>query len=88
MVAYDLPELGLREQQVVVLGASQDAKRRDNPGFGRQEQGIAGCSNVERGNVVRDHAVEKVARVRASDADERAWPASDRDRSGSDPHVP
>jgi hypothetical protein len=72
--AHALAELGLGEQQEVVVGASQDAKRGDHARLRRQQQRLAARPCGERLDVVREHPLEVVRRVRACDADERSGP--------------
>ena len=65
-----LAELGLGQEEEVLLAAAPDDERRDQPRLRRQEQCRARVADAERVHVVRDHALEIVARVRSGDPDE------------------
>ena len=71
-------ELGLGEQEEVVLAAAPDDERRDQPCLRRQEERLARCFL----DVVRDHPLEEVLGVRSLDRDVRPWAEGD-DRSRS-----
>ena len=70
---HDLAELRLGEQEEVVLATAPDGERRDHAGLRRQQQGLARLL----GDVVGDHALEEVLRVRAAHTDVRARPKGD-----------
>ena len=85
--AHDLAELGLGQEQEVVVAATQDDERRDHARLRGQQQRLAALSGGERRDLVRDHALEEVGRVRAGDADERARPAVGACRTGASPRI-
>ena len=61
VVAHRLAELGLGQQQEVVLVATQDPQGRDDARLRRQQQRVAGASCDEGEHVVRHHALQVVA---------------------------
>ena len=72
--AQELPTNGVAEarfgqQQEIVARAPHDPKRRDDPRLRRQQQGVA---IVVRRDVVGDHALQEILRVRPRDAHELA----------------
>jgi hypothetical protein len=69
--AYHISQLGLRQQHEIVVAAPPDAKRRDEPGLRRQQQGI---EHARLRDVVREHALKELLGAGTLDADERARP--------------
>ena len=63
-------ELRLGEQEEVVGASAPDGERRDHAGLRGEEQRLTRLL----GNVVRDHSLEEVLRVRAPNADVRTRP--------------
>ena len=61
---------GLGQEEKVVLAASDDRHRGDHAGLGRQQESLAGRLR----DLVREHAVEEVRRVRTPDGDVVARP--------------
>ncbi len=75
--ADDVPELGLGQQQEVLGTAPPDPERGDHPRLRGQKQRLAALALAERLDVVREHPLEVVLRVRARDTDERPRAARD-----------
>src|SRR5205085_3634472 len=72
LVPDALAELGFGEDEVVVLIAPQHAERRDHARLRGQQQRVAGLTDRERLDVVRDHPLQVLARIGTGDANERA----------------
>ena len=62
--AHRLSELGLGEHEKVLVSAAQHDERRDHARFRRQQQRRARLARGERFDVVRDHALQVVGRIR------------------------
>ena len=69
---HGLAELRLGEEQEVLVAAAPDDERRDEPRLRREQERGDGVADGERVDVVRDHPLEVVARVRSGDPDEGA----------------
>jgi hypothetical protein len=78
LVPEGLPELGLREQEVVVGPAPDHAHRRDHARLRGEEQRLAGLAGCQPRDVVRKHALQVVLCVGAADGDEGARARGDR----------
>ena len=68
--AHDVAESRLGQEQEVVLCAAQHDERRDHARLGGEQQRRARVAGRERLDVVRDHALQVVGRVRPGDANE------------------
>ena len=79
LVRHRLAELGLGEQQEVVVAAPPDEQRRDHARLGGEQQRV---DRIGREDVVREHALEEVGSVRPLDADVGARAAGGRLRNG------
>jgi hypothetical protein len=64
-------EVGLREEQEVVARAADDPQRGDHARLRIQQQRVARLAVAERGDFVRDHALEQRLRIGAGHAHER-----------------
>ena len=71
MGANDLAELGLGQEQEVVLAAAPDEERRDHAALRRQDQRLA---RLGREDVVRDDPLQQVGGVGPLDPDVGARP--------------
>ena len=72
--ADDLAQLGLGQQQEVLGPAPPHPQGRDQPALRRQQQRV---DDLAGGDVVGDHPLEVVLRVRAGDPDIRPRPRRD-----------
>jgi hypothetical protein len=77
VVTQGTGQLGFGEEEEIVLRASQDPDRRDHAGLRRQEERLAGLSDAERLDVVREHALEVVRGISPSHADKPPRAPSD-----------
>ena len=68
-----LAELGLGQEQEVLVPAPQHDERRDHARLRGQQQRLARLAGPERGDVVREHPVEVLLGAGAGDADEGPW---------------
>jgi hypothetical protein len=65
-----LAELGLGQEEKVLVPAAEDDERCDHARLRSQEQRLAGLAGAERGDVVGDHPVEIGLRLGTGDSDE------------------
>jgi hypothetical protein len=68
--AHALAELRFGEHQEVVVRATQHPQGRDDARLRGQQQRLAALADLERLDVVRDHALEVVGGVGTGDANE------------------
>ena len=68
-----LAELGLRQEQEVLVPAPQHDERRDHARLRGEQQRLARLAWPERGDVVREHPVEVLLGAGTGDADEGPW---------------
>jgi hypothetical protein len=61
--AHDVPEPFLGQQEIVLLATLHDDQRSDHPGLRRQQQ--RGARRLL--DVVRDHSLEEILRIRSAD---------------------
>ena len=67
--AERLAEPRLRGEQEVVVGATEDPERRNDPRLRREQKRVARLARRECLDVVRDHALHEVGSVRAAGTD-------------------
>ncbi len=67
--AHRLAELRLREQQEVLLAAAPHDERSDDPRLRGQQQRGACLADLQGLDVIRDHPLQVVARVRSRNAE-------------------
>ena len=68
--ADDLSQSRLGQDEEVVVRAPQNDERCDHARLGGQQQRRARLTRSERLNVIRDHPLQVVGRIRPGDADE------------------
>ena len=73
MRANDLGQLGLGQEQEVLLRAAHDRKRRDHARLRCQEECVAGLARTKRRDVVGDHALQVILGPGPPHTNEAAW---------------
>ena len=75
--ANDLGELGLGQEQEVLLRAAHDRERRDHARLRCQEECVAGLTRTKRRDVVGHHALQVVLGRGPAHTHKSAWAQTD-----------
>src|SRR5919109_3688038 len=87
LIAHSRAELGLGQEQELVLTSPPDPQRRYHPCLGREQERIATPTGREARNVVGEHPLEVVLGGGAGDTDERTRTPGNRARGSRRDHA-